>query len=566
MGLGQSHEKWHILQGFIHRDRHSLTPHSPEGEVEAQAWYGVGRGGFVFPEVRDGEDGVPHLREKDSLAICLSGGSMRACVCSLGYVRALRMLGVLGRARYINANSGSAWFTAPLSYQEKVPTDLFLGEHVPPEELSLEKAGHLQEGSFGRTVADGNFMIGKLARDLMIDNVLLDLWLPKDQEIPFRAWEDAVGNTFLESYGLADANAAFGLHGRTQLAEAAGAPQIHTACRDHDMPYPVLTACAVDAGRVPEKCPFVSFEFTPLYSGVPVHLDDAERKWGGLLLETFAGSSHPPMESKRDADEKASVRLKVEWMPPLPQAVGISSQFLAMIVDAQRSGLWDSLGCPELFYFNGLDHSGCKAELTDGGGSDNCAIYPALRRGIRKLVVCTAMAVEVCDDWAEQEFDISGYFGAYPEGKSFKYSKLEVTAEAWNRSAQVFERAAWDGIFGELRQKMAEGQPQVIRKRLQVLPNPEQGIEGGYEVDTVWVFNGRPAEWWKRLPESSKAYLDEKVPTFPRVNTYVVDWEPETVSFVSNICAWQILQAQDLIRDFMSSPDSAGGKSGCCSD
>jgi len=556
MGLGQSHESLHILGGLFHRERHGTSVHEPKEELRSQVWYGVGQPNFIFPELQSVPHGVPHLQDKANLAICLSGGSMRACVCSLGYVRALKLLGVLDRARYLNANSGSAWFTAAFAFQEKVPTDVFLGEYVPPEELTLEKArSTLQEGSFGNVVANANGMIGRLVKDLAVENILLDPWLPEGSQLEFRAWEDAVGGAFLEPYGLADADAAFALHGKTKFAEASGAWKVHTACREQGMPYPIMTACVVDARLCPAKCPFVSFEFTPWYSGVPARLEDEQTKWGGVLVESFACSSDPPVASARDEDGTTTASLKVKWVPPLPQASGISSQFLAMVVDAQKSRLWDCVGCPELYLFDGADHTGIKAKMTDGGGSDNCAIYPALRRGVKKLIVCTALAVEVCDDWAEQEFDISGYFGAYPEGKSFKYSDLSVSAEAWNRSAQVFERHEWDSLFGTLRQCIAEGQPQVIRRRLSVLKNAEQGIAGGYKVDTIWVFNGKPAHWWDYLPDSCKAFIDQKIDNFPRVNTYIVDWDPETVSFVSNLCAWQILEAVEMFKDLLAGSD-----------
>merc|ERR1712187_1082697 len=122
-------------------------------------------------------------------------------------------------------------------------------------------------------------------------------------------------------------------------------------------------------------------------------------------------------------------------VPPLPQAAGISSQFLAMIVNYHNPSLWNALGCPELYHWNGIDHEGGRMEMTDGGGSDNLALYPALRRGVKKLIICSALAIPVSRSWTAEEFDISGYFGAYPEGESFEYSSLKVGSHAWNQSA-----------------------------------------------------------------------------------------------------------------------------------
>lgn len=323
-----------------------------------------------------------------------------------------------------------------------------------------------------------------------------------------------------------------------------------------ELPYPVMTACVISDGRLPEKCPFVSYEFTPLYSGVPSVVEDPALKLGGVLVESFACCSDPPTEElELDGHNKAQLELKVRWVTPLAQAMGISSQFLAMIVSAKNKHLWHLIMCPQLCVWNGIDMDGGVVEMTDGGGSDNFAIFPALRRGVKKLIICSAPACPVSPDWPKDMFDISGYFGAYPAGESFAYSKLPVTSEVWNKAAQVFERSMWDELFGELQRRTADGRPLAIRKQLRVLPNSEQGITGGYEVDTLWMFNGRPTKWWNDLPAETRDYLNETIPSFPLMSTFIVDYDPETINLVSNICAWQIFQAQGEIADMLARPD-----------
>eukprot|EP00415_Alexandrium_ostenfeldii_P000755 UN0755 len=191
--------------------------------------------------------------------------------------------------------------------------------------------------------------------------------------------------------------------------------------------------------------------------------------------------------------------------------------------------------------------------MTDGGGSDNLAIYPALRRGVKKLIVCSALAVPICDRWAADEFDISGYFGAYPEGESFEYSKLRVESGTWNKSAQVFETRKWDELFATLRRLEAEGRPRVVRMSLQVLPNERQGVKGGYEVDTVWIFNGRPSEWYDQLPSETQEHISQKLDGFPLIGTFIVDYDPATVGLLSNVCAWQVMQAKADIESLLES-------------
>eukprot|EP00971_Amphidinium_carterae_P279845 5555108-Amphidinium_carterae.1 len=55
--------------------------------------------------------------------------------------------------------------------------------------------------------------------------------------------------------------------------EATGVPGVYTACEKSSMPFPVQVASIV-APNVRNL--FYSFEFTPLYAGVPAYIDDGE--------------------------------------------------------------------------------------------------------------------------------------------------------------------------------------------------------------------------------------------------------------------------------------------------
>ncbi len=42
----------------------------------------------------------------------------------------------------------------------------------------------------------------------------------------------------------------------------------------------------------------------------------------------------------------------------------------------------------------------------------------------------------------------------------------------------------------EMRALRAQGKPLVVRKKLQVIPNPLAGVYESYEVDMIFCFNG----------------------------------------------------------------------------
>ncbi len=51
------------------------------------------------------------------------------------------------QARYIVASSASSFVVVPLIYQNKVPTETFLGQFVPPEDLTLRALTETDPGS-----------------------------------------------------------------------------------------------------------------------------------------------------------------------------------------------------------------------------------------------------------------------------------------------------------------------------------------------------------------------------------------------------------------------------------
>ena len=135
-----------------------------EAVVRATVWTGVGREGFVFPELRkdEAEGGVPGLQAKPNFAVCLSGGGCRATTLSNGWVRTLFHEEILKEARYIVSNSGSSWYNAAFLYLPTPADDTrakFVGAYVPPEQLTEEVAiaAAKHPGSYSYAIAHSGF-------------------------------------------------------------------------------------------------------------------------------------------------------------------------------------------------------------------------------------------------------------------------------------------------------------------------------------------------------------------------------------------------------------------------
>jgi len=478
---------------------------------------------------------------------------MRATSCALGWVRALHQLGILQKARYMCTNSGGSWMNLCMSYQKAVPLEVFLGRYIPPEQLTVQAAQSTIEGSYGETVVDADYVIGNYARGIICDLVTSPDVLPDECVEDWRkvrSWERAVGRAFFSSFELSDLDVAVGLAGRTGNAEATGVPGVYTACEKSSMPFPVQVASIV-APNVRNL--FYSFEFTPLYAGVPAYIDDGENRLGNVLVETFAVCSEAPDPDQLgpETGDRETVPLHIKWIPPLSQVAGISSAFIAQdYASASLNNLWDLMGCPEMANWNAIDFTGEVYPFADGGGTDNLGIYPALRRKVQKLFIGVSTGAAPDENFAKDFYDVSGYFGAAPADVTFSTAMGNMDAGIWNSACQVFEKHKFKELLDGLLQKKAAGEPLAVRQQLHVMPNLLQGVTEGYNAEVLWMVNGGHPKWLEQVPQETRDLIEEKCPQFPYFSVMQIDYDIEEVVCLSNLAAWNIFQVRDTLKAF----------------
>ena len=243
--------------------------------MQVRVWTGVGKTGFVYPELRESEEegGFPPLKKKDTFGICLSGGGFRATTLALGWVRVLHKHGILSQARYLSSNSGASWFNTAFSYQQKYTPETFLGDYIEPTGLThtVVTTQGKAEGSYAKAIVDASFM-SDLIYNLVEDLGNMDFWRKKDVTT-VRAWSECVGKGFLEPFELDETDSAYCLFGREQLTQQVShAKVVSTACREPGMPFPIIAGCIAAKG---DHRQFHCFEFTPLYSGCPAAIEDS---------------------------------------------------------------------------------------------------------------------------------------------------------------------------------------------------------------------------------------------------------------------------------------------------
>lgn len=96
-------------------------------------------------------------------------------------------------------------------------------------------------------------------------------------------------------------------------------------------------------------------------------------------------------------------------------------------------------------------------------------------------------------DWT----DVTSLFGAMdvdlqmdPFARGHPEFQIDVPKDVFNDHVGVFHEDDFARLVEGMRDRYHAGLPLVVRLRLPVRQNVAQGVQGGYEADTIWVFNG----------------------------------------------------------------------------
>eukprot|EP00775_Hariotina_reticulata_P001277 gene1277-1617_t len=191
------------------------------------------------------------------------------------------------------------------------------------------------------------------------------------------------------------------------------------------------------------------------------------------------------------------------FIVPLKIAAGISSSFMAQgLMPANNKALQELTGTEKLDYWNLVNFGGQPHTFADGGGIDNLAVTPLLRRRVEHIVACIAGSEPIngnvnLNNWAAAQWDISGLFGAAPLS-SPRYGKRQLVngmaPQAHNRALQVFPTSEFPKLFKAFKQSSDAGGPAYHLATYTVLDNPYQGMHGGWKPDLTQARDSKEGE------------------------------------------------------------------------
>ena len=508
--------------------------------LQVRVWADTGPG--CAPEQRAGVLTEP----LPQTAVCFSGGGTRSMAATVGQLRGLVALGLLDRVGYLSCVSGSSWAVVPYLYA--VDGNDRLGAVTRPEQLTLAGLDRLGSRSLLLPTT-------RSFRDIL-DTLRANGAVGQDQ-----VWSRAVGQTFLEPYGLYDAAEPVGFGPAAGSVASGDWEGPASAARCHRpraaRPFPVVHATLSWPEARSDSRQRLPFEYTPLYVGSPQRrvLRDARagaRTVGGTYVEPLGFGCAAP-QAKVDAGGLLALA------PParpftLGDMVGASS--------ALDTPDWDVRAYPHAPYWTlpGADGGPCAVNdlFTDGGEVDPLALLGMLRRRIPAVVVFINSVWPLSLDHDARHWPHRGQIDpAVPP-------LFGQPSPRWPHN-RIFSPPAYREVVSAWQAAKHAGRPLVVSTRLRVEPNAWWGIEGGWEVSVCWVYNDRVPSWEARLGDNVRGVLlsgdgdapDGPLARFPQFRTVgenigaLTRLTPTQANMLAELAGWGVLESGDTLGDLL---------------
>ena len=497
-------------------------------------------------------------RTLGNVGVALSGGSSRSALASMGAIRALHHFNLLRHVRAISCVSGGAWFSVPFSFlPARFDEETFLGPYVEdPGSLRLDDE---DAPTSLRTLRPGHF--GAVLSDFEMSSAgfVVELLRAKHEGVSnSRLWAREVAQ-LLEPFelarfeGLLPADSFVGDRAMA-LSMSMSAPDLpspYIVRESQLMPRPALIVGGAMLVQGPEgEDRLAPVQFTPWYSGVMGKdigtLEGRSVGGGGVSSYAFGG------EWLGGSAERPRVQLQAPLT--LTDITSITSAYFA---DALNDRGMTELS-PDYHYFSPhwRPGKGVRALFADGGSLENTGVANLLAyRDVDKVIALVNAPEEVELEGGELVLDaqIAALFGyqKFERGRGYlPYGEPGPGPSDVARN-QVFSDAR--GEFAQLREAFAErlaaGEAIVALQQLELVDNPVFAVEGGREVEVLWVVLSPSERWCEQLHPLVRLSLP---PKFPNVSSARTAFASHVVSLLGHFTAWSLAQHRQELGQLFS--------------
>lgn len=243
-------------------------------------------------------------------------------------------------------------------------------------------------------------------------------------------------------------------------------------------PYPLINS-TISYNMIDER--IFQIEFTPLYTSVPIWYKKNNTEYGGYNIESSKSC------------------LNYNLVPYIQS--GLSSAFFEAGKEKITKNKYDGTTYDLLnSNTNQINH----ANLVDGGMFDNCGVISLLRRKVSNIHFNIYPNYPIT---SEKFMSNANYFTSLFIGNhdSEKYG--------------IFKLGLWEKVYGELLDKLKNGLPLTVNIIADIVSNDFFQIEGYENINFLFHISSCSLDWFNKLPQETKKYINEKIENFPYIET-----------------------------------------------
>jgi len=429
---------------------------------ECHVWY-LDSENFQYPEFN-----YDQFSNKKDIGIALPGGGLRACIYSFGVLRGLQHLGILQETKYITSVSGSAWLTSVYSYQDITSNDIFLGEYIEPENLTLEKLSNIQNPDEFTSVLYCALPWLNFLKQL----IFYLLYRPIDKSMN-DLWTQTLGSLLYEKYKLNDF---------TLMPCISETYNINTKKLRDDVPFPIII------GHVDNDISKTFIEFTPLYYGMPIKNNNINGS--GLYIEPcgMLSITQNILDNKQSTFNITTNNNVISIM----KTACISSNIIH--IGLLYLGL--SLKIIDYIGFTSINFLNQKLHMMDGAMLDeHTGITTLIKRRVKNIIfVCPIVTMCSIINTNEQIIRNNTMLQIYFDQNSINY---------------IFDKKQYKILLDKMIELDNNNKPIVVQMKMNIVSNNIYGIVHDDDYNpTITFIHPSKNDWLDKINITCKNYIN----------------------------------------------------------
>jgi hypothetical protein len=455
----------YIMMIFIMINYFFNTEHKCTNQIntKCKVWY-LDSNNFKYPELK-----YKQFSNKKDIGIALPSGGYRASVYSLGVLRGLHHLGILQETKYITSVSGSSWLTSIYSYQNITSNEIFLGEYIEPENLTLTKISNIQNPYEFVSVLYGALPLLDYFKYLAYHI----LYTPINKNIN-DLWTQTLGGILYDKYNLNDF---------TLLPYINNTNNLNMVKLRDDVPLPIII------GSVNNYVSKTFIEFTPLYYGMPIKNNDINGT--GIYIEPVCMLSitQNVLDNKHTRFNITSNNTRVI---SIMETASISSNVIP--IKLNRMGL--SLKNIDFIGFNSIKFLNDQLHMMDGGIlGEHTGITSLIKRHVKNIIfVCPIITdigvINTNEEMIRKNKKIYTYFNE----DSLNY---------------IFDKTQYKILLDKMIELGNNKKPVVVQMKMNIVSNNIYGIVHNDNYKPIITFiHPSKNEWQDKIHTTFKNYIN----------------------------------------------------------